>query len=382
MSYDLQVWSATRPALPGCLPDRDWSESESGWTHSVRKWQLVVQQPVAIEAEDLPRDLAQSLPGLAFLTEIHLEPASAPQSARRLATNAANAIAKSAYGVVVDDQLGTPAVPRGVKRYRTEAGGSVDLLTMSWWWMGGALTTIESLECFLDRLNEYVPEAVPRRYGLYEPPEFKLEEQGRGHLVQFLCEAGSDFVIAYTTQPALGLTFNMQEEPGLGPHGFVAHHLRIDFDRSVLAQPGWEVALKRFWRVISQLLDPFYGDVRTLKGYERRGSRLWVPQGAEDHPVDGPFWAGVPPGPAHAVVVGTPYLELWPQVGGATAGGPRLLCAEDWSWQTDVLKSVGGVPGDLADLRETSSSAEVLIPPRGPLKYPRVWPFGRSAGRT
>lgn len=380
MSYDLQVWTTTRPVLPGCLPDGDWSQSESSWTHGARSWQLILQRPLAIDLEDMPEEVGRSLPGLAFLTELHLEPASAPESARRFATKVAKAIAKSAHGAVVDDQVGTIALPRGVRRYRAEPGRSVELLTMSWWWTGAGLTTTESLVQFLDLVDEHVPEVLPRRYGLYEPPEFRLEEQGRTHLVEFLHEAGSDFVIAYPTLPALGLTLNLQEEPGHGRHGFATHHLRVDFDRSVLAQPGWEIALKRFWRAISLSLDPFFGDVRTLKGYQRRGSRLWVPPGAEDHPVEGPFWAGLPRGPVHAVVVGSPYLELWPKMSEAASGGPRLLCAKQWRGEADVLDSIGGIPEELADLSEVTGGVGVFPPIRGAPTYPRVWPFGRSSG--
>jgi len=362
--------------LPDSLPPRDWSASGSSWTHGVRDWQLTIQEPVAIELEDMPRQVSRSLAGLAFLTEMHLEPASAPESARRLAAQAANAIAKAAHGAVVDEQVGTLVLPRGVKRYSPESESSVELLTMSWWWTGAGLTNLESLRRFLELLDEHVPEALPRRYGFYEPPEFKLEEQGRAHLVEFLHEAGSEFVIVYPTLPALGLTLNLQDEPGQGPHGFVTHHLQVDFDRSVLSQPGWEVALKRFWRATSLLLKPFYGDVRTLSGYERRGSRLWVPPGAEDHPVDGPFWAGLPSGPAHALVVGTPYLELWSYMSEGSLGEPRFVSAEQWSRAADVLGLIGGVPEELADVRGLQGSGEGLTLQSVVPWPPRVWPFG------
>lgn len=57
LSYDLQVWSTTRPTLPNSLPPEAWSESGSGWTHGVRGWQLTIQEPVAIEMEDMPRQV-------------------------------------------------------------------------------------------------------------------------------------------------------------------------------------------------------------------------------------------------------------------------------------------------------------------------------------
>lgn len=349
MSYDLTVWSAAKPVLPDCLPPGRWSASGSRWNHGVRGWQLAVEEPLAVEGEDVPGQVDRSLPGLAFLTEIHLEPVDAPEAARKFATTVAGAIAKAAHGAVVDEQSGTVDLPRGVKRYRPVPGDSVELLAMSWWWTGDALATVEGFSRFVALLDEHVPEVLPRRYGLYEPPEFKLEEEGIAHLVDFLHEAGSAFVILYPTLPALGLTLNLQDEAGEGAYGFAAHHLQIDFDRSVLEQPGWETALGRFWQAASWLLDPFYGDVRTLGGYKRRGSRLWVPMDAEPHPVDGPFWAGVPRGPVHAVVVGPPYLEHWPGMEEGASTGFRFVSTEAWTGAADALDLVGGVPEALAD---------------------------------
>jgi hypothetical protein len=362
MSYDLDVWSAARPALPDYLPPGRWSASGSSWTHGAGGWQLAVEEPVPVEEEDVPAEVDRSLPGLAFLTEIHLEPFDAPEAARKFAAKVAGAIAKAAHGAVVDEQAVTVDLPRGVKRFRTEPGASVDLLAMSWWWTGNALATAEGLGRFVALLERYVPEALPRRYGLYEPPEFKLEEEGIAHLVEFLHEAGSEFVILYPTLPALGLSLNLQDEAGHGPYGFAAHHLQVDFDRSALEQPGWEAALKRFWKAASRLLGPFYGDVRTLGGYERRGSRLWVPVDAEPHPVDGPFWAGVPRGPVHALVVGPPYLAHWPGARGGSSDASRSVSAESWTGEADALEQLDGVPEALADPRSAG------LPP--------VWPFG------
>lgn len=377
MSYDLRVWSSARPQLPECLPPGSWSEYDASWTSGGRGWQVVVREPLAVEMEDIPDQVYRSLPGLAFLTEIHLEPSAAPDTARKFAARVATAIARDAHGAVLDEQEETLTLPRGVKRYRTEPGTSVELLTLSWWWTGGQLDTLEGLGRFVDVLDEHVPEALPRRYGTYEPPEFKLDEHGHDHLVHFLHEKGTGLTVLYPTLPALGLSLNLQEGAGHGPHGFVAHHLQVDFDRSALAQPGWASALERFWEATSLLLEPLYGDVRTLKGYERRGSRLWVPMQAQNHPVDGPFWAGLPSGPAHALVLGDPYRALWParNDGAGLADGLRFEAVDDWTRDDDVFELLGGPPDDLADpgdVHETGTDAPRFgaIP-----RYPKVWPF-------
>lgn len=377
MSFDLRVWSAVRPDLPNVLPAGSWSESGARWTCGGRSWQLVVEQPLPVDMEDIPDEVYRSLPGLAFLTDIHLEPISAPESARKFATKVANAIARPAHGAVLDEQEDALTVPRGVMRYRAEPGNSIELLTFSWWWLGDQLATVQGLSRFVHLLAAHVPEALPRRYGSYEPPEFKFAEQGHDHFVRFLHDEATDFVVMYPTLPALGLTLNLQDHTGHGPHGFVANHLQLDFDRSALAQPGWAAGLSRLWRAVSFLLEPFYGDVRTLTGYERRGSRLWVPRDAENHPVDGPFWAGLPAGPAHAFVLGDPYTSLWPVT--TDADGPegelRLEAVEDWSGEDDVFELVGPPPADLADPLRVSQGEPGSFPFGAIHEYPDVWPF-------
>lgn len=81
-----------------------------------RGWQLVVEQPLPVDMEAIPDEVYRSLPGLALLTDIHLEPISAPESARKIAIKVANAIARPDHGAVLDEQEGALTVPRGVTR--------------------------------------------------------------------------------------------------------------------------------------------------------------------------------------------------------------------------------------------------------------------------
>jgi hypothetical protein len=377
LSYDLQVWTVLPPQCPSVLPGEGWERSASAWTVAKPRWQVVVQEPVNVELEDVPSQVVSALPGVAFLTEIHLEPYGAPSAARSLATKAASAIAKASHGAVVDEQAETLKLPRGIKRYRREPGGPVDLLTMSWWYEGDQLSTTEGLEGLVGIIETMLPELLPRRYGLWEPPQFKLADHSREHLVSFLHEHGHEFVIWYPSLPALGVSWDPQERVGFAPRGFVTHHLQIDFDRAALSQPGWAVALRRFWEALSLQIEPFYGDVRTLRGYERQGSRLWVPGGAEDHPVQGPFWDGIPPGPVHGLVIGEPYASVWRDVPlkAERKGNLFFASCEDWQSADDALDLVGGLPSDIAASSRPLRAGAWTGLLEGTPDYPETWPF-------
>src|SRR5512146_2869245 len=117
MSYDLQVWSVKFPPIPQCLGDgAHWHESEGTWAYERPQWQIVLNAADRVLPEDIPEDVARTLPGIAFRTELNLSPISAAETARKLLRQTALAIAKAAHGIVVDPQMDTFTTPKGVKR--------------------------------------------------------------------------------------------------------------------------------------------------------------------------------------------------------------------------------------------------------------------------
>jgi hypothetical protein len=147
----------------------------------------------------------------------------------------------------------------------------------------------------------------------------------------------------------------------------------VDVDRIALAQPGWPRALRDFWLVVAALLPCFYGDVRTLRGAERHGGAYFP---GEQHPVVNGWWKGLPPGPAHAVVLGEPYVGQWAAFARAASatGDLRWISAEPWDSNADAMALAGGVPADLAQ-PGTGRLADGIGPDFG-APYPPVWPFG------
>jgi len=61
----------------------------------------------------------------------------------------------------------------------------------------------------------------------------------------------------------------LPENIGASKRGFRSAYFTLDIDAEVLSQAGWQTALKHLWHSLSHVLQPFYGDVRTLTGYRR-----------------------------------------------------------------------------------------------------------------
>jgi hypothetical protein len=216
------------------------------------------------------------------------------------------------------------------------------------------------------------PEALPRRYGLYEPPQYVYADTGREHFASFLAQHVREFVVWYPRRPFTFVGVTVHRTVGATRRGFRTHCLTVDVARVALAQPGWPRALRDFWLAVAALLPCFYGHVRTLRGAERHGG-AYFPD--EDHPVVNGWWRGLPQGPAHAVVLGEPYLAQWDGFTrvATDAGALRWISADPWDRDADAMALAGGVPDDVAQ-RSPSRSPDGNV--NFEVVYPPVWPFG------
>jgi hypothetical protein len=79
--------------------------------------------------EDLPEEIAASLPGIAYLTELNLSPVDASEVARKFLVRTGTAIAKATHGVIFDPQLPQMTLPSGIKRFAS--GGATEVRVSS-----------------------------------------------------------------------------------------------------------------------------------------------------------------------------------------------------------------------------------------------------------
>jgi hypothetical protein len=170
MSYDLQVWSV-RPLRPEAFRQPGiWQKEPVSWTHARKNWQIVVSASDRVELEDVPEEVGKLLPGIEWLTNLNLE-GKASAEALRLAHSVATDIARSGHGAVLDQQDGSIRLPSGVKRLMLPRNSETfEVVSMSWWFLDSPLESREGRERFINLLERMLPEALPKRYGVYEPP--------------------------------------------------------------------------------------------------------------------------------------------------------------------------------------------------------------------
>lgn len=381
LSYDLQVWTTQPPQIPSGLPDVAlWQEQGGVWIRGRTGWQVVVGPTHRVEPEDVPEAVRALLPGIGHMVALNLEPTAAPPSARALLTRVAKALATVGHGVVLDLQAGTATTPAGVRRHVAQStGASLTALEMSWFSVDAVMASREGLQRLTDCLERNVPEALPVRYGQYEPPSFRYSETGRQHLVDFLAEeyltpGRVGFVVWCPKRPVLhvGLSIGV----GKSPAGWRCHRLTLTLEASVLEQAGWPYALQHLWHRMARTVRAFYADVRILQRYRTRGGTVDELLDAERHPVCGPFWAGIPRDGASAVALGQPYLSLWPEFATVAEHDDDIgfIGQPSWMDQESVFVRVGPVPERLA---QQSPGFDGINPNRNRV-YPSEWPFSEA----
>lgn len=381
MSYDIQIWSVDPIPLPDALPDVEkWQREGGAWVRASKNWQIVINNSDKVLFEDVPEDVAVLVPGIGYLTELNLEPISAPKSAHKLLTTVSKRLGNAAHGVILDPQTEEVITPSGITRYRPQRREDrFSILALMWWFTGGPLLRDAGLHEFVSLLERMLPEAMPKRYGLFEPPQHLYSETGREHFLGFLQEHRDDVVVWYPHRPVVGVYLSCSPNWGATRQGFRANTVRVEVEASALEQPGWPTALDRFWRAASQVIEPFYGDVRTLKGYLRMGATVGSDSETGFHPVKGPWWIGIPRIVGHAAVLGKPYLALWSQFveSAQIAGGLAFLSTKNWTTQEEVSDLAGGVPDPLAQrwIPKWATSSYGGMAVNWNTEYPPVWPF-------
>ena len=366
MSYDLRVWTTLPPEIG--YPAATWLGS--GPLAQGRGWLINAHVSARIEPEDVPEQVAEALPGIAHLVELTLEPIGAPASALTKLRTLAKAFATAAHGVIEDPQAGTIALGPRVQRL-SSLGVSDDstLLSMGFWYESGPMIDPKAATELLNILSRQLPEAVPARYGDCEPPQFRLDRDGRPHLESFLQQHWREFCVYYPSAPVADLHISQPQSIGPSRNGYRSGRVCIDIDVSAIAQPGWQTAVSQAWRELVRFMQPFYSDVRHLHHYSRSRGRYWVKSDTESHPVCSWWWSGVPPGPVYAIALGKPYLNLWPefQTNSLREGSCVVHSTVDWRAGATPLS----IPEAPASIRQVRPEYQI----NRDRMYPAIWPF-------
>ena len=311
---------------------------------------FTVDGPHHVEAEDLPELLAATVLSPRYLVEISC-PAAATSGDRALAKKIAKQLAVDLRGAVYDPQPDALVWPKKRRRdYAAPSGKQrIRLVTLVWYVRHGQAELVVDL---LRSLRAACPEALPRRYGDYEPLQHRMTPDDDAHFVAFWrkLEARETRKMFFwkAQSPCFGggASFPDQREnyPSGQPVGIpgATRCTRIDMDfdgRALHGDARWSSAVANLLRAVAKRLGAFYA-----AGYVRRDviakRSLWFDDETETLAIPFSDFTGLPAKPTWLAWFGPCYAPhvtghvqgcAEPQSGGAWffQGGPEPMDADE-----------------------------------------------------
>jgi hypothetical protein len=357
MSYDLRLWTVEpvpADAIQKLLPNA--RIFDGGVEFAGMGWLASIGYSISVELEDIPDHVGAAIPGITSLIEVIIQPISAPDDAMDAVEEALKTLAKQFRGAVEDLQTDTLVLPSGPLRIRSSAqiDSRLSTLDFNYWFTESPLRTREGRGRLIDYLAEQLPAALPRRYGLYEPPSEKWEIGGRAAFLDFLDGHPPDeLTVIYPTRPCVHFIISPVEVgwAGSGTHRiFKCGCLKTAFEFTVLEDAEWRTALERAWLDIATIVQPFATNVEVVDGWIFDRGHLWIDEHTEAS-VCSPAWFGVPRNLGLAFGLAKNYLQYWPQLRtrSASADGLAYVNAGDWRSRRGVSEIIGEAPSAIRE---------------------------------
>ena len=239
MSYDIRLYTINKPNWQ-ILCNEYSLQNEVNDTLIVNKkdYQFIFMKEVPVLEEDIPDDLFKSLPGLQYLIECSIQPITSKENVIKDIIRIIKGIAKNAIGTIYNPQTDEIITPSGLTRtIKYEKTEKFSVLELTWWFNSRNVLEKNNLINLLKIIEKYIPEALPRRYGEFEPPKetYSSIETFADFLIQ-----NSKMNVWYPTKPVDYVHFAIPDIIGPVKMGYRFGILSIQIDACVIEMPGWK----------------------------------------------------------------------------------------------------------------------------------------------
>lgn len=274
MSRDIRIWPRASLKEAVVALRADGFRGEGLLSTEGKGWAMTASVD-KVEPEDIPVAVTEEMRGIGTLVNLTLSSVGAADAAHVRQDRLAKRLARDLEGAVEDCQTGAVWVPpshrlnTALKSARPKGETELTLLEFGWWFDHDRFATPEGLMELLEALEQCLPEALPRRYGEWEPPQFKRAEHGLRPFAEM--SMGALGAVAYPMPPVMSFHTSPARDVGLikvgGRERYSARYLSIGIDRAALGIPAYAANLAHVFREMSRLVCPFYGEVRPVGGY-------------------------------------------------------------------------------------------------------------------
>jgi hypothetical protein len=324
VSYDLQIFARRRPkaadldaflaATGAATTDRPLKRGGSLVLSAGDDVHVEVDGPARIERDDVPDAANGAIGASSWLVQLSVKPSTDAAWPMDLSVH----LARAAEGVVYDPQEDRVTWPAGF-RPRDAASGEerIDEVELDWF-VPYAEPDPEVPRRLLALLREHAPEAIPTRYGGYEPLPFRFAGDGaEGDFVQRWLEQATEWTPSLywtATRPSFGGSAIMSTllDPDRIRPGQPAVHISTSFDGRALARdPEVTERLVRLFTALATDLGCIYAAGSVQRDLLVKGGRISGDYRTEMSTLPrSDRWVGLPAGPTWLAWFGPPYAEL------------------------------------------------------------------------
>jgi hypothetical protein len=315
MSYDLEVYTPTAldaVALAGLVTDTATLAVDTTGARQVvvvrgarRRYSFTVDGPDRVEPEDVPADVSRVVLGARHLYLVTVEGSAGSEVPH--AVRFARRLARELEGAVVDQQADEVwSRSKGRQVARPERETRTDVIEVGW------VCQREELAADVPRLvveaaRTHLPEALPRRFGEYEPFQGRYDEVGTDGFATAWRDSTS-LLFTAGTLPCLGLTL------GAGPSERWPHRFwaaSATFVAEPFHDPAWRSALRGFVVAVADALPAVHASAQVTRGHLWSGRSMWSDSQTEWalRPYDREGWLGLPATTPWWTWLGAPYAD-------------------------------------------------------------------------
>ena len=287
MSYDFELYSSRKLTL--ATP----KISEGG--------NIRIDGPDHVEEEDIPVNYLPVLGKKRFLTRIHLE-GDHTSSDQDVVDTWLRAIIHETKGVLIDlqtEQFETPTKSGQLVAMEAEVNKSG---WMSFHFEDGEKFYETGFEEMLRETSQLMPEAVPTRYGYYEPLQGRIEQGDATELIasfkeetDILMQSKSPFGDIFVRTPCKK-TFERWHPRHFIRREFLLCTVSFQLRPKLFTHPANFERLKSLFEKLCVTFDVVYAEIN-----QRDDWGSW-------------FWRGLPDHEPHTICLGPAYARVWPEV--------------------------------------------------------------------
>jgi hypothetical protein len=266
MSYDLTVYAPTSidddgleaivASIPGLAVGDSGDHEVSVLRGKQENYAFTVFGPYEVDPEDVPDDVVPHVlePTTSWQVIVEGSNPAEVKPARRFA----KALAVAAGGVAIDEQTEDILGAKRARKVPRPTSELIRVLDLHWY---SPESERSAPRIWLDLARKLLPEALPRRFGSYQPYQYRLDRDGDDQFISTY----SDVAWFNATLPCLdgGLYSNVYG-------GNMVDHLRMVAEP--LDDPQWRNTVRRFF----------------VEYARRRGSVLATGEVLRNHKLSGP----------------------------------------------------------------------------------------------